>query len=654
MKIKILGWKSRGFRSPNATVDLTQGDVAHDICFIQMPNGTGKTTTLKLLKAVLSGSASNWSKNDIYQIRKKDFIVNHGEFITYLQIDDDKLTIELNVDFQNAEVSYRTSSNLIGGIRNGWSPPNQLIRFLNDEFVKLFIFDGELANKLLDDDFEEASKAIDSLFQLYYLNDIKLLLDDYWKISTKDVSKKSSRSVNKKESELVKLEEHLVSQKKKYKATKKRIESNNTDISKLSTKIDEKIKKVKKYRKDYEEMISELDQIKSDISSQSQIGIGLLRNPANIHSNIRIDLVGIKHSLDDLRLPANTSKQFFLELSKREFCICGNPIHEKEKINIKKQAKSFLSTEISGFLNALKSEIETLENDDFVKDELDESIEELKNLLDKRDKLESKKRYISQQLQDSGDVELKKMEADKVLKSDENKKLKKIIEKYEGDDRGDPLKSSSIEYINKRIEDLKNEISTISGTVTLKNKIDVFQKILADTYLRTKEELKIKILNKFRKRVDEIFKYNPIKIESIEGSIQLGNRQEGASAGQTLGIAYSYLTTLLQWGTHSFPLVVDSPAGPLDYTVRREIAGIIPQLTDQFIAFTISSERSNFVDVIKHKSDQKIESLTLLRKTDATKELVHKLKPNIISDTKDGFVIEDEEFFKTFDLDEEV
>jgi len=653
MIIKLLGWSSKGFRCPDATLSMDMNNAVSDICFIQMPNGTGKTTTLKLLNATLSGSATSWSKNDIQQLRKKEHLVHHGTFIVHLGINNDTVTIELNVDFNTNIASFRTSSNLIGGIRDGWSPPSQLTNFLNPKFVKLFIFDGELANKLLDNDFDEASNAIEALFQLYIFKDIISHLDDYWNYHTRDRSNKTNRSINSKNNELSKLEIHLSKIKNKHSAATNKIKANNTDIHDISEKIDIRIKNVKKYRDEYDKIINHIESANSSISIKSQDCMRLIRIPAYISKNITSDFYSIKEGLDKLKLPSNTSKQFFIELANNDFCICGNQIGENEKHNINNLATKYLSSEITGFLNSFKSEVNALSVSSFVQDELSDNINELNSLLEERDRLLSKKRYISQQLQESGDNELKELEKKKTLLEKENLDLQSLLDKYNSDSSGDPLRSSNIDYIQNYINTLKDEIAIISDTVTLKSKTDILKFILKDTHKITKEHLTTDILNKFRNRVDHLFPFSPIQIESIDGSIKLSGNQEAASVGQTLGIAYSFLTTLLQWGTHSFPLVVDSPAGPLDYTVRREVASIIPLLSEQFISFIISSERPHFVDIIKKESNKSIKSLTLLRKTDYTNKLVSTTNPCIIDDTLDGYVIDDDSFFYNFDMDEE-
>ena len=51
MNIEIKGWKSEGLRCPDVDFNLDKNKRL--ITLIQMPNGTGKTTTLKLLKQCL-------------------------------------------------------------------------------------------------------------------------------------------------------------------------------------------------------------------------------------------------------------------------------------------------------------------------------------------------------------------------------------------------------------------------------------------------------------------------------------------------------------------------------------------------------------------------------------------------------------------------
>jgi hypothetical protein len=54
--LKILGWEATGLRCPDHKVNCSrEEDSPYAVSLIQMPNGTGKTTTLTLLRAALSG-----------------------------------------------------------------------------------------------------------------------------------------------------------------------------------------------------------------------------------------------------------------------------------------------------------------------------------------------------------------------------------------------------------------------------------------------------------------------------------------------------------------------------------------------------------------------------------------------------------------------
>ena len=129
--------------------------------------------------------------------------------------------------------------------------------------------------------------------------------------------------------------------------------------------------------------------------------------------------------------------------------------------------------------------------------------------------------------------------------------------------------------------------------------------------------------------------------------------QLGVSVGQGLAIGYTFLTTLLGTGKHSFPLIVDSPAGALDRKIRTEIGKLVPTLCDQFVAFTISTERMGFVDSLKKHSKNGIQYLTLFRKTKGTEQLLEKLPKVNSTETEASVLVSGENYFNKFDISEE-
>jgi DNA sulfur modification protein DndD len=124
--------------------------------------------------------------------------------------------------------------------------------------------------------------------------------------------------------------------------------------------------------------------------------------------------------------------------------------------------------------------------------------------------------------------------------------------------------------------------------------------------------------------------------------------------GQTLSVSYAFLATLFNRSDHQLPFIVDSPAGALDLNVRPEVARLIPSLCDQFVAFTISSERQSFVDVLHQAASEQVQYLTLFRKTSRMNSLWQNMAPEQRAETLNGVIVKGKDFFNCFDLDEEV
>ena len=52
--IRLLGWSAQGFRCPDHKVSLQRSErTPYTVSLLQMPNGTGKTTTLELYMALM-------------------------------------------------------------------------------------------------------------------------------------------------------------------------------------------------------------------------------------------------------------------------------------------------------------------------------------------------------------------------------------------------------------------------------------------------------------------------------------------------------------------------------------------------------------------------------------------------------------------------
>ncbi len=138
--LQIVKWKAEGLRCPDHEINfLGEGDRVKPITLIQMPNGTGKTTTLELLRAALSGAASEgqWSREKVISLAKKGNAKGTGSFqVVLLNNQSKRVTIIMSFDFDAGTVRYTTT--VQSGRKEGFYPPGNISRFLRPDFVPFF------------------------------------------------------------------------------------------------------------------------------------------------------------------------------------------------------------------------------------------------------------------------------------------------------------------------------------------------------------------------------------------------------------------------------------------------------------------------------------------------------------------------------------
>lgn len=238
MRIELISWRSEGLRCPDMSISLLDGETPAHISLIQMPNGTAKTTTLILIRAALTGEAEQWNSEEVISFRRAGESHSEGTFILRLKIDGKPLTFELNFGFEDNKVSYYTTYSSLGGRVWGWQPPNNIRRFLDRKLVQLFVFDGELAKDLLDYRKTAASKAIDALFQLYLLEEIKSIAENDWEQATRNQAK-SQKGLTQQKNRVQELKNHIDYVNNYLKKSQDKLLSIGINIEDLKTKINE-------------------------------------------------------------------------------------------------------------------------------------------------------------------------------------------------------------------------------------------------------------------------------------------------------------------------------------------------------------------------------------------------------------------------------
>ena len=615
MDIRIIGFKYKNIREFDdleISFHKEGGESnTHHISLIQMPNGTGKTTTLNLIKHTLSGKKP--SSDEIESFASKDS--NDGFFELRVIINEEYFAFRLTFDYLNNDCKFYTTESKIegGGRSEGHNLPLDVKPILTKEFVSLFVFDGELSKKLLDKQDSAAKNAIEVIYHLDQLLALNSTID---RIILETQKKKESR---------VKGNQGLTQRKtvlKNLKQTKNDLYAQKDKIESYLEKKRTKLTELEKQRDDYFDKYDDAKEQKDQIiAAQKDLSQSIIKNVKTILTSIHdplqyspffnSGLSDLANNLIKLKLPATTSAEFFKELAHSKICICGEPIDDIHKQNILDNASKYLSEDDILVMNAVKSSI----SDILPFEKMDNLITELSNERDEFDGLKQNLDYLNAYF--SADDKQKYEELDaKIVKCGEvirecNIMLNLIT--TDTDTEG-MAKDDNIHLCEIAIRKLMDEIKEATQTVKFTNQSEKLKKINDSIRKQANSEIKEQIIIESNQKIIQLLNKDNILIEDIGQSIEIKGKS-GVSQGQSLAIAYAYLATLFDDSNYRIPFVIDSPAGALDIEVRREVSSIIPKLYDQLIIFILSGEREGFIDGIESNKD--IQYLTIYKDNDA-------------------------------------
>ena len=149
MKMSILGIEYKNIRKI-ADLKLSFVDATGNVInnnFIMMANGTGKTTTMTLLKGLLDGTAVEWSASDVKSFAPTTGVSDAGEFSITVKFDERQYKYFLCLDYRAGVATINTTTTVNGGYEEGRHLPDSLKDIFSPEFVSRFVFDGEQAKK---------------------------------------------------------------------------------------------------------------------------------------------------------------------------------------------------------------------------------------------------------------------------------------------------------------------------------------------------------------------------------------------------------------------------------------------------------------------------------------------------------------------------
>jgi DNA sulfur modification protein DndD len=143
----------------------------------------------------------------VNEFRKKHSADLSGRFEVKLLLNSRQATVVMEFDFERGRVDYKTTFGQ--GQRPGFHPPAEFRRFLNPNFVNFFVFDGELAQRLLDRSQTNAEAAVETLFQISTFTQLQQRVREYWSAHTEHLSATEERGRSRRENRVVNLETRI-------------------------------------------------------------------------------------------------------------------------------------------------------------------------------------------------------------------------------------------------------------------------------------------------------------------------------------------------------------------------------------------------------------------------------------------------------------
>ena len=587
--------------------------------FVMMANGTGKTTIIQLIKGLLDGSAILWGAEKIKEFAPSTVSADFGEFSLTVKFDNRQYKYILSLNYKNGTAKIETVV-LPRGRESGLRLPEALKGIFTSEFVSRFVFDGEQAKKSMDRTSNEAEETIRYLYRLDELDSIlamnnKILLDIQ---NSEGGSKGTNSSISNLRTRKETIENAIIKLEKEQKILNSDLATYQAQLKEKQDSLNELNEQFFALNQEKQALIKENEENIGKISTQVNEVLAFIKSPYLLSESFSARMLKLGQGMQKLKLPKNSSKDFFIELSNADKCICDRCIGKTEREAILKNAERYLGSEQQAVLNIIKSCLIESNYESSAQDAFNVLVE-----LRKRAENINKRLTINEEkLLKAGGDKAKQLqeEKDKLygLIAVAEDRLKLIESKDEYDDRLD--EQNNLHKAKFALDDYEKKIASATRTNNALRKKTAVEKFILDIREKSTDALKSEIILKTNEKIKTVITDDNIEIENIDRYIKLKNRN-GASEGQTLSIGYCFLGTLFEDAELEFPFIIDSPTGKMDFDKRKAVAAIIPKVFNQMIAFVQSAEVDRFADRFYKKDNTQF--LTVIASKDGSAVEIH-------------------------------
>jgi energy-coupling factor transporter ATP-binding protein EcfA2 len=654
MKINLIHVKSKNLSCPDVEINFQKNNKTN---FIQMPNGTGKTTLINLIKNTLSNSWGN-----INEFKNKKTNAAEGLFVLKLEVDDDTrddITFRIKFDFISGKEHIFTTTNQTSE-KTGFHPPKNIRSFLTQDHIKTFLFSGDALDDYFMDSEQTAKKTIDTFSGITKLYQLTKELEIQFRAMMRGKIQGGTESLRKREDLLERREVQI---KDGLDSCQGKLDSIMPEWSRLKNIIDSRDDVTEDMNLKIDNKLEEIDDINKKIYSNEAVLAEMSKNLYSISTAWSSQSKSFLDNLAAAKLPG-TSRSFFNDIAKQEKCICGDEMTKEKSSIIIDNAKDYLGDDDAGIVNTIKTtneealsssshdeylnEIENLKTIKKVKDTL---VQDYNDLIFDRDQNSS----IQQEIEKFRNLNIKKAELEKAIKDlrkNDDETLAIIKNK-------DPINISSDFGIKNALTLVRDKIAAKEGYEEYLKKLNKFKEILEVSSVNARNQIFKEITNSVNEKISSSHQDKSFRIESINDSLKIEN-QGGGSGGQEVTAVTCFALSVLERSGIAFPMVIDHPVTPLQNAARPAISEMLKDLCEQSICFIIDSEKPGFVTKISEPNNfhdylnDNVGIYTIYRTDDDVQQPLNTpSEENISYKGSNGIVTEDKEFFTNFSLSQE-
>ncbi|HZF43682.1 MAG TPA: hypothetical protein VEZ48_09765 [Sphingomonadaceae bacterium] len=486
----------------------------------------------------------------------------------------------------------------------------------------MFVFDGELARTIRDMKQQTADNAIRALYRLGQITGLKTSVDKLVDLEqrraaamTSAIEERGMTRLRNARDDATKVKRRL---EKEVRSTRTLLDERRAERNRLEAAVEERLSEDEGLRERLEDLNRRELLLKVETNALGGEALALLRQPPQVHPRLRERLQFLGGRLFELKLPETISSEFFRDLASKDVCVCGRPLGHAEKDHITNHSHRYLAQDQISVINQMKLALR--ESQDEV-GEFDAKIGQLGEKLVERQSLKSARDRLELESVSDGDDDMERLRRQLAEAKTEIERLESQHERLTTRDthRQRTLRlnwESNLPMCEAEVKERDDRLTVASNTRSFKLKAETLKDLITDFERRALGRLRERVRVRTNEKLHQIARTERLEVTRIAGGLEISSpdtaAKAGVSEGQSLSVAYAFLTSLLSEAPYRLPFVVDSPAVSLDNVNRREVGRLIPSFFDQMIMFVISSEREGFADTFYDKGDD-VRFLTVIR-----------------------------------------